>query len=43
MSLLLLFSIGWINLKKLKINEKGEWLDPWPSGFFDESFDEIFD
>ena len=30
-------------LKKLKINEKGEWLDPWPSGFFDESFDEIFD
>ncbi|MCK4824880.1 DUF3696 domain-containing protein, partial [bacterium] len=29
--------------KELRLNDKGEFIDPWPHGFFEESFDEMFD
>lgn len=28
--------------KELRLNDKGEFIDPWPHGFFEESFDEMF-
>jgi len=27
---------------ELRLNDKGEFIDPWPQGFFEESFDELF-
>lgn len=27
---------------ELHLNDKGEFIDPWPHGFFEESFDELF-
>ena len=27
---------------ELRLNDKGEFIDPWPHGFFEESFDELF-
>lgn len=29
-------------VQELRINEKGKFLDSWPGGFFEESFDEMF-
>ena len=28
--------------KELRLNDRGEFLDPWPNGFFEESFKEMF-
>lgn len=28
--------------KELRLNDDGEFIDPWPHGFFEESFDELF-
>lgn len=27
---------------ELRLNDDGEFIDPWPHGFFEESFDELF-
>ena len=27
---------------ELRLNDKGEFIDPWPQGFFEESFNELF-
>jgi predicted ATPase len=29
-------------VKELRLNDKGEFIDPWPNGFFEESFKEMF-
>lgn len=29
-------------VKELRLNDQGEFIDPWPHGFFEESFDELF-
>lgn len=31
-----------LRVKELRLNDKGEFIDPWPKGFFDESFTELF-
>jgi len=28
--------------KELRLNDRGEFIDPWPNGFFEESFEEMF-
>lgn len=28
--------------KELRLNDRGEFIDPWPNGFFEESFKEMF-
>lgn len=28
---------------ELRLNDKGEFIDPWPQGFFEESFKEMFE
>jgi predicted ATPase len=30
---------GYSTIKRLKMNEKGQFIDKWPSGFFDQSFE----
>jgi predicted ATPase len=29
-------------VKELRLNDQGEFIDPWPNGFFEESFKEMF-
>lgn len=33
---------GESKVQRLRLNENGEFIDPWPGGFFDERFDLIF-
>ena len=31
-----------VRIRRLKVDERGEFLDSWPKGFFDERFAEIY-
>jgi len=31
-----------VKTRRLRLNEQGEFIDPWPKGFFDERFAEVY-
>ena len=33
---------GSAEIQRLRLNEQGEFIDPWPDGFFEESYREVF-
>ncbi|MCK5157443.1 MAG: DUF3696 domain-containing protein, partial [Spirochaetales bacterium] len=33
---------GYSTVLNLRLDENGEFLDPWPGGFFEEGFNEMF-
>ena len=33
---------NWTSIRKIRLDEQGEFLDPWPDGFFGERSEELF-